>query len=107
MMEVAALAKAEQMSMQALTNPHGSVSFQATKETKKIVDTALTNNEVVLEGPLVLGSVNIGDARCYNSFLTSRSFVMYLVEGEPKVIYGNFVVKVKDANTIDKIYKWI
>ncbi len=78
-----------------------------TKETKKIVDTALTNNEVVLEGPLVLGSVNIGDARFYNGFLTSRFFVMYLVDGEPKVINGNFVVKMKDANTIDKIYKWI
>src|SRR4051812_30413761 len=35
MMEVAALAKAAQMSMPALTNPHGSVSFQASKETKK------------------------------------------------------------------------
>src|SRR3954463_6909881 len=36
MFEVAALAKAAQMSMQALTNPHGNVSFQAIKETKKV-----------------------------------------------------------------------
>ena len=36
MLEVAALAKAAQMSMSTLTNPHGNVSLQATKETKKV-----------------------------------------------------------------------
>src|SRR4051812_46396317 len=36
MLEVVALAKASQMSMPTLTNLHGNVSFQATKETKKV-----------------------------------------------------------------------
>ena len=33
--EVAALAQSAQLNMPALANPHGSVSFQPTKETKK------------------------------------------------------------------------
>ena len=34
--EVAALARSAQQYMPALSNPHGSVSFQATKDTKKV-----------------------------------------------------------------------
>src|SRR3954470_5828971 len=36
MLEVTALSKAAQMSMSALPNPHFNVSFQATKDTKKV-----------------------------------------------------------------------
>ena len=35
-LEVAALAQSAQQHMPALTNPHGSVSFQATKDIKKV-----------------------------------------------------------------------
>ena len=53
MLEVAALAKAAQMSMPTLTNPHGSVSFQATKETKKVqVDETFPERTVTIGADL-------------------------------------------------------
>ncbi len=75
-------------------------------ETKRIVESVVAKNNVVLRGPVSLGSVNIGDARFYEGYLTSRFFVMYLEEGEKKVIRGDYVVKMKDEETIDTIYRW-
>lgn len=31
---------------------------------------------------------------------------MYMDKGEQKVINGNFVIKMKDEKTIDKVYRW-
>ncbi len=76
------------------------------EETQRIVETAVAKGDVVLRGPVPLVSVNIGDARYYDGYLTSRFFVMYLEEGEKKVIRGDFVVKMKDEETIDTIYRW-
>ena len=76
-------------------------------ESKRIVETAVKANEVVLEGPVKMGSVNIYDARCYNGYLTSRFFLMYLENGEKKVIRDNYVIKMRDEGLIDKVYKWV
>lgn len=76
-------------------------------ETKRIVETAVANNEIVLKGPVELVSVNIGDTRYYNGYLTSRFFVMYRENGEKKVIRDNYVVKMLDETTVDAIYKWV
>ena len=80
-------------------------SFMA--ESKRIVESAVAANEVVMNGPLELVSVNIYDARCYNGFITSRFFLMYLENGENKIIRDNYVIKMKDAKTIDTVYKWV
>lgn len=77
------------------------------QETKDIIEKAVENNEVVLSGPYEIGFVNIYNARCYNNYITSTYFVMYLDNKEQKFIYGNFVLKMKDEKTIDKIYKWV
>ena len=76
-------------------------------ETKEIIENAVSNNDVVLEGPLELVSVNIGDARYYDGYLTSRAFLMYRENGEKKVIHDSYVVKMKDENTIEKVFRWI
>ncbi len=80
-------------------------SFEA--ESKRIVEAAVEANEVVLEGPKDIGYVNIYNARCYKGYITSTYFVMYIENGENKVINGNFVVKMKDEKTIDKVYRWV
>lgn len=75
-------------------------------ESKRIVETAVAAGEVVLTGPLELVTVNIYNARCYNGYLTSTYFVMYIENGERKVIQGNFVIRMKDEKTIDTVYSW-
>ena len=77
-----------------------------TAESKRIVETAVAANEVVLTGPLELGTVNIYNARCYNGYLTSTYFLMYFENGERKIIQGNFVIRMKDEKTIDTVYSW-
>lgn len=78
-------------------------SFMA--ESKRIVETAVEAGEVVLKGPAEIVTVNIYDARCYNGYLTSRFFMMYLENGENKVIRDNYVIKMKDEKTIDTVYR--
>ena len=77
-----------------------------TTESKRIVETAVAANEVVLTGPRELVTVNIYNARCYNGYLTSTYFLMYLENGERKMIQGNFVIRMKDVKTIDTVYSW-
>ena len=80
-------------------------SFMA--ESKRIIETSVEVDEVVLTGPVEMGSVNIYDARYYNGYLTSRFFLMYFENGEKKVIRDNYVIKMKDEKTIDKVYRWV
>ena len=80
-------------------------SFMA--ESKRIVETAVEAGEVVLKGPAEIVTVNIYDARCYKGYLTSRFFLMYLENGENKVIRDNYVIKMKDEKTIDTVYRWV
>ena len=81
------------------------ISFMA--ESKQIVESSVKANEIVLTGPVTMGSVNIYDARCYDGYLTSRFFLMYFENGEKKVIRDNYVIKMKDEKTIEKVYRWV
>jgi len=78
-----------------------------TEESKNIIDSAIARNEVVLTGPLELESLNIYDARCYKGFLTSRFFLLYKENGETKMFNGDVVIRMKDENTIDTVYRWV
>lgn len=75
------------------------------KTTDFCANTAVEADEVVLKGPAEIVTVNIYDARCYNGYLTSRFFMMYLENGENKVIRDNYVIKMKDEKTIDTVYR--
>ncbi|MBQ6235364.1 MAG: hypothetical protein IJK54_05560 [Clostridia bacterium] len=75
-------------------------------ESRDIVHTAVAENDVALEGPCELVSVNIYDARCLEGHITSRFFVLYQINGEQKMLEGNFVVKMRDAKTIETVYRW-
>ena len=74
-------------------------------ETDAIVASALERNEVVLEGPLELAFVNIYNARCRNGYLTSAFFLMYRENGEDRMLPGDFVIRMKDERTIDRVYR--
>lgn len=75
-------------------------------KSRQIVEAAVSSDEQVLKGPVELGSVNIYDARSYDGYLTSTYFLMYIEEGVKKVINGDFVIKMRDEKTIDRVYKW-
>lgn len=77
-----------------------------TEETKRIVQSAVDKNGIVLNGPAELGFVNIYDARHLGNFLTSRYFLMYRQNRKDETVYGNFVIRMKDAKTIETVYKW-
>jgi len=76
-------------------------------ETKRIVTSARTRNEVVLNGPKELCSVNVYDARHYEDCITSRFFLMYREDGKEMTIDGDFVIRMKDERTIDTVYRWV
>ena len=75
-------------------------------ETEEAVKCALERNEVLLEGPLELVFVNIYNARRLGDYLTSTFFVMYRENGADKMLPGDFVIKMKDNRTIERVYKW-
>lgn len=76
------------------------------QESRLIVESALEKNEVVLNGPLELVSVNIYDARHYKGVITSKYFLMYRKAGEEKTLSGDFVIRMKDEKTISRVYRW-
>ncbi len=75
-------------------------------ESRHIIRSAVEKNDVALEGPCELVYVNVYDARCFEEYVTSRFFVSYLENGEQKMLKGNFVVKMRDAKTIETVYRW-
>jgi len=77
------------------------------KESKNIIESAITHNDVALAGPLELDSLNIYDARFYKGFLTSRIGLLYKENGETKMFNGDAVIRMKNENTIDTVYRWV
>ncbi|MBR5969910.1 MAG: hypothetical protein IK016_06120 [Lachnospiraceae bacterium] len=76
------------------------------EETKRIVEDAVRNGDVVLEGDFRLVSPNIYDARYYDNHITSRFFVAYEEEGEMKQLRGPFfVILVDDDLRIKRVWK--
>ncbi|MBQ4425975.1 MAG: hypothetical protein IJM83_00025 [Firmicutes bacterium] len=75
-------------------------------ETDAIIQAALQRNEIVLRGPLELVSANIYDARCCRGYITSTYFLMARDGTEDKLLYGNFVIRMKDEKTIETVYRW-
>lgn len=75
-------------------------------ETDAIIDAALEKNDVVLTGPFELAGVNVYNARCRRGFITSTYFLMYMDGNETKLLYGNFVIKMRDEKTIAAAYRW-
>ncbi|PWT26988.1 hypothetical protein [Butyrivibrio fibrisolvens] len=77
------------------------------EESKNIIESTITHNDVALTGPLELDSLNIYDARCYKGFLTSRIGLLYKENGETKMFNGDAVIRMKNENTIDTVYRWV
>ncbi len=75
-------------------------------ETDAIIRSAVKNGETVLKGPFELTGVNVYNARCLSGYITSTYFLMYK-DTEDKMLRGNFVIKMKDENTIETVYRWV
>lgn len=76
------------------------------KKTESIVRSALEKNEIVLEGPKKLVFVNIYNARHWNEYLTSTFFLKYRDGEEDRTMQGDFVIRMRDRETIDTVYRW-
>lgn len=76
------------------------------RKTEEIIQAALARNELVLRGPCELTGLNVYDARCRGGYLTSTYFLTYREDGESRMAEGNFVIRMKDAKTIDTVYRW-
>lgn len=74
--------------------------------TDSIIRSALERDVIVLKGPLELTGVNVYNARCLGSFITSTYFVMYRDGNEDKLLQGNFVIKMRDEKNIAAVYRW-
>ncbi len=74
-------------------------------KTHEIIGAALQNNDCVLRGDYPLVSVNIADARCEGSYLTSTYFVMYRDGEACKTLNGNFVLEMDADYHIRAIYR--
>ena len=73
-------------------------------ETGRIVEAALAKNDVALEGPCPLISVNVYNARRQGNYITSTYFVMLGEISQPNLLQGDFVVEM-DGDAVRKVYR--
>lgn len=73
--------------------------------TQDIINRAVSDSNVVLQGDYTLVGINIWDARQLGNYVTSSYFVAYQDNNETKVLNGNFVVLMHDNGNISKIYQ--
>lgn len=76
------------------------------EETESIVTKALGDNKVILAEPVELLGLNVYDARRCKQYITSTYFVMFLKNGKQEMLNGNFIIKMLDDKTIEKVYEW-
>lgn len=74
-------------------------------ETKEIVHTALSKNEVVLRGEYPLCSLNVWDARWDGRYAVSNGFVAWFDGTDKKVLNGDFVVEMGRDCIIRTVYR--
>ena len=74
-------------------------------ETAGIIRAALGKNEVVQEGPCTLLGLNVYNARFYRGYVTTTHFLM-LRDGEgDRLLRGDFVIRMRDEKTIDRVWR--
>lgn len=76
------------------------------EETESIVTKALGDNKVILAEPVELLGLNVYNARRCKQYITSTYFVMFLKNGKQEMLNGNFIIKMLDDKTIEKVYEW-
>lgn len=76
------------------------------EETERIIAKALDSNKVIIEEPVELLGLNVYNARRCNQYLTSTYFLMYLRNGKQEILNGNFIIKMLDDKTIERVYEW-
>ncbi len=74
-------------------------------ETERIIQTALVKEEVVLEGPHSLASLNVWDARWNGKYAVSNHFIAWWEGPEMRSLEGNFVAELDQDCTILRVYR--
>ncbi len=75
------------------------------QETIRLIDTTLKHNEIVCEEEAELLGFNVYNARHYDGFIVSTYFCQIRLNGEEKIFYGDFLIKIKDNFAVEKIYR--
>ncbi|SFQ29016.1 hypothetical protein SAMN02910358_01418 [Lachnospiraceae bacterium XBB1006] len=106
-MEKTVPVKAESIARYQREGGIGMVLQEYQQETEKMITSTVSKNEILLEGPVKLRSVNVFDARRQGDYVTSRFFLMYQVGEEDHVIKENVVIKMRDEKIIDRVYRMV
>ncbi|MBE5905225.1 MAG: hypothetical protein E7277_00325 [Lachnospiraceae bacterium] len=106
-MEKTVPVKAESIARYQREGGIGKVLQEYQQETEKMITSTVSKNEILLEGPVKLRSVNVFDARRQGDYVTSRFFLMYQVGEEDHVIKENVVIKMRDEKIIDRVYRMV
>ena len=101
-------AEADGTSLNGLFLPEAAEALESyDAQTERMIKAALERGEKLLDGPLTLVCPNIYNARRWGDYITSSYFLMYAEGDENKIVYGDFVVGMKDERTIDAVWKTV
>lgn len=73
---------------------------------KAIINKAVSNNDIVVEGNYDILGVNVYNAIYYDHYIISIYFLMYGKKDESKIEYGNFVIESKEDKKLTKVYRY-
>lgn len=76
------------------------------QQTKDIINSALSQHDLIAEGTFDLLGINIYNARFQDPYLVSTFFVLYLDEGEQVLQQGNFVIELDNNHKAKRIFKY-
>ena len=71
-----------------------------------IINNAISNNDVVVEGNYNILGVNVYNAIFYKGYIISIYFLMYGNQEAPNIEYGNFVIETKSDKVLTKVYRY-
>ena len=74
-------------------------------ESKKIIENTILKNNIIVDDVVDILGVNVYNARYYNHYIISTYFVMYSLNNEQHIEYGDFVIELCDIAKASKIYK--
>lgn len=75
------------------------------RETKELIEKAVSDGNIEVSGEYDLIGVNIYNARMYGNYIYTTYFAAYSDNGREVVLNGNFVVELNDLGKVIRIYR--
>ncbi len=75
------------------------------QKAKAVVDQAIANQEIILEGNYNILGINMYDAVYLAPYIISTYFIMVGEKNNPVIEYGDFVIETKQKGISSKIYR--